>query len=133
MKHSVTIKVRSYECDSYGHVNNATYLNYLEIARIDFLEYIGIDYVKMRESGYGLFVREINIRYINPARAGEELIITSYPIKKGAASGVFRQEITRRDGRPVADAEVGWVFVNDAGRPVKIPSDFEVAGFSPEK
>ena len=38
------LKVRSYECDSYSHVNNAVYLNYLETARMDFLNQIGFPY-----------------------------------------------------------------------------------------
>ena len=37
MAHESTLTTRSYECDSYGHVNNAVYLNYLEFARIRFL------------------------------------------------------------------------------------------------
>ena len=37
-KFTLKFKVRSYECDSYGHVNNAVYLNYLEFARMSALE-----------------------------------------------------------------------------------------------
>ena len=44
MKHTTEITVRSYECDSYNHVNNAVYLNYLEHARMDFLHAANFDY-----------------------------------------------------------------------------------------
>ena len=43
------LTVRSYEVDIYGHVNNATYLNYLEFARVRALQQTGksfVDYVK---------------------------------------------------------------------------------------
>ena len=38
------IKVRSYELDSFGHVNNANFLNYLEAARGNFLEEYGLSF-----------------------------------------------------------------------------------------
>ena len=37
MKVTSDLIVRTYECDSYGHVNNAVYVNYLEYGRMQFL------------------------------------------------------------------------------------------------
>ena len=51
-KFITTFKVRSYECDSYGHVNNAVYLNYLEFARMSALFEKGFTLEKMKEKGY---------------------------------------------------------------------------------
>ncbi len=49
--HRTDLTVRSYECDSYGHVNNAVYLNYLEVARHELLAALGMDYAALRAAG----------------------------------------------------------------------------------
>ncbi|MBF6628475.1 MAG: acyl-CoA thioesterase, partial [Proteiniphilum sp.] len=37
----IILRVRDYECDTQGHVNNANYQHYFEVARHDFLEKVG--------------------------------------------------------------------------------------------
>ena len=132
MNHLCTIKVRTYECDSYGHVNNANYLNYLEFARVEFLNDTGFDYDKLRRQGFGLLVREIRIRYLLPVSSGETITITSTPIKKGALSGTFSQVIKNGSGDTVVDAEVSWAFVNGEGKPIRIPEEFDLPQLYPE-
>ena len=63
MKHTTEITVRSYECDSYNHVNNAVYLNYLEHARMDFLHAANFDYKGIVAAGFYLYVTHIDIHY----------------------------------------------------------------------
>ena len=83
MKHVAKLTVRSYELDSYNHVNNAVYLQYLEFARMEFLRAIGFDYPGLYEVGYFLFVTHIDIRYRFSARLFDELSIAVEPIKLG--------------------------------------------------
>lgn len=45
------MKVRDYECDMQGIVNNANYQHYLEHARHEFLQSTGTAFVDMREQG----------------------------------------------------------------------------------
>ena len=51
-----SLTVRTYECDSNNHVNNANYLNYLEFARYELLKDVGFDYQKAIRSGYGIYI-----------------------------------------------------------------------------
>jgi len=126
-----TLRVRTYECDSYGHVNNANYLNYLEFARYEYLRAIGFDYPKAVNAGYGVFIARIEIDYKRPAVTDDELLIRSQPIKKGAVSGVISQEIWRGTDLIVA-AKVTWAFVDSKGVPVKIPKEFDLPGLQTE-
>jgi len=126
-----TLRVRTYECDSYGHVNNANYLNYLEYARYEFLRAIGFDYERAIASGYGVFVARVEIDYRKPAITDDELLIRSWPVKKGAVSGALVQEI-RRGEDLIAAAKVTWAFVDSSGMPVKIPKEFDLPGLRPE-
>lgn len=116
------LKVRSYECDSYGHVNNATYVNYLEFGRMEMLHKHGITLKKLRALGVMVLIREISIVYHYSAEPGEELQIHT-SVKSGRkVGGVFQQVIRRiSDDRLVVEADVTWVCVNDKGRPCRIP------------
>jgi len=125
------LKVRTYECDGYGHVNNANYLNYLEYARHELLKDIGFDYQAMIKAGYGVYVAKIAIDYKKPAVTDDELFIKSWPIKKGAVSGVIAQEIWRGKDLLV-EAKVTWAFVDSNGIPVKIPDEWDLPGLKPE-
>ena len=130
METQCTLKVRTYECDSYNHVNNANYLNYLEYARYEHLKDIGFDYEKAIKSGYGTYISRIEIDYKKPAFTDDELIIKSKPVKKGAVSGTISQQIWRAD-ELIIDAKVTWVFVDSKGMPVKIPAEFDLPGLKP--
>jgi acyl-CoA thioester hydrolase len=131
MLHSATLTVRSYECDAYGHVNNANYLNYLEYARHEYLKAIGFDYAGCMEQGYGLYVTRVEIDFKRPAVLDDRLCIESRAIKKGAVSGTMEQRIRLGDAL-VAQALVSWAFVDAKGRPTRIPEAFNVPGLAPE-
>jgi acyl-CoA thioester hydrolase len=126
-----SVKVRTYECDSYGHVNNANYLNYLEFARYELLKDVGFDYNSMIAAGYGVYIARIEIDYKRPAVADDELLIKSWPIKKGAVSGVIAQEIWRVQELLVG-AKVTWAFVDSKGMPARIPPEWDRPGLKPE-
>ena len=124
------LTVRTYECDSYGHVNNANYLNYLEFARYELLRAVGFDYAAMIEAGYGIYVARVEIDYKEPAFADDELLIKSRPVKKGAVSGIIAQEIWRGNAL-LSEAKVTWAFVDSTGRPTKVPPQWNMPGLNP--
>jgi len=130
METQCTLKVRTYECDSYNHVNNANYLNYLEYARYEFLRDVGFDYEKAVSEGYGTYIARIEIDYKKPAVTDDTLVIKSIPVKKGAVSGTLSQQIWRGEDL-IIDAKVTWVFVDAKGMPVKIPPEYDLPGLKP--
>jgi YbgC/YbaW family acyl-CoA thioester hydrolase len=130
MKHTCTLTVRTYECDSYGHVNNAVYLQYLEYARMEFLKDSGFDYSAFRKAGLGLVVARVCITYKLPAQYGDELTIVTTPLRFRGAFGVFRQEVFRKDAL-LATAEVSWFCVNSEGKPTPLPTEFSLKILEP--
>ncbi len=133
MKYVSYVEVRTYELDSYNHVNNAVYLNYLEYARMDFLKQIGFDYNGLFEEGYMLFVSHIDIKYKFSARLYEKLSIEVVPIKFGKLSGKFLQTVKNEQGITCVEAEVTWCCVDKNGKPAKLPEKYIVGGLQPEK
>ena len=125
-----SLRVRTYECDGYGHVNNANYLNYLEFGRYELLKDIGFDYPKAINAGYGIYIARIEIDYKKPAVTDDSLTIKTWPLKRGAASGILAQEISRGNDI-LAEAKVTWAFVDSSGMPVRIPKEWDVPGLKP--
>ncbi|MDR2397728.1 MAG: acyl-CoA thioesterase [Spirochaetaceae bacterium] len=127
-----TVVVRTYECDHYGHVNNAHYLHYLEYARYEFLKSVGFDYPGAIKAGYGVYVARIEIDYKKSAVVDDVLTIRSWPLKKGAVSGIIAQEI-KRGAEVIVEAQVTWAFVGPSGQPTRIPDPWNVPGLTPEE
>ncbi len=124
------MRVRSYECDQYGHVNNANYLNYLEFGRWEYLREAKFPYDEALADGYGIYVARIEIDYRRPAFPDDELVIETWPIKKGAVSGTLQQRILRGE-EVLADAKVSWAFVDAKGRPCRIPKRYNIPELAP--
>jgi len=76
-------KIRFQDCDPFNHLNNASYINYMNNAREDHLiKYYDIDIYKMaKEQGKGWVVGSNQIAYIRPAFLMEEVIIESQMLK----------------------------------------------------
>lgn len=130
MEHRCGLTVRSYECDGYGHVNNANYLHYLEFARHAYLRDNGISVSELREAGYGLLVARIAIDFRRPSTTDDPLIILTRALRKTRIGGVLGQRIVR-ESETIAEAEVTWVCVDARGRLARLPTAFDREGLSP--
>ena len=131
MKHVTELKTRSYECDSYGHINNATYLNYLEYARIELLEKLPVPYNELRRKGIGFVVTRICIDYRMQVASGVTLRIETRSVRKERVRVVFQQEIYR-DDQLVAEAQVTWACIDEQGKPIRIPSVLDIPELEPD-
>ncbi|MBN1351535.1 acyl-CoA thioesterase [candidate division KSB1 bacterium] len=119
------LHVRSYEIDSFGHVNNAVFLNYLEFARSDYLRQKGMSFSDFHNWRSYPFVVDIHIKYKNPALFGDELEIIGWISKASRTSFTLSHEIyNAATGRLLIQADVTLVFVDENQRPTAIPEIF---------
>lgn len=109
---SIELKVRDYECDLQGVVNNANYQHYMEHARHEFLESLGDNFGKMHDEGYDAFVRKITITYKKPLRSGDKFI-SALNCRKDGVKLVFDQYILFPDGTQAAVGVIESVVVKD--------------------
>ncbi len=121
---TTTVKVRSYELDSFGHVNNANFLNYLEAARGDFLEVNGLSFRHFDEWKSWPVIASVSIDYHFPAFFGDLLTIRVILEKMGKSSLVFAYEVLNQDQKRVATAHTTLVYVNERGKPMSIPRPY---------
>ena len=107
------MKVRDYECDIQGVVNNANYQHYLEHARHEFLEQTGGSFSQMHAEGLDLMVSKITLEYKRPLRGGDRFVVCINVRRKGAKL-VFLQDIYNlADGSLSLKGEVDVVCLKD--------------------
>ena len=99
--YELTMKVRDYECDLQGIVNNANYQHYLEHTRHEFLLSTGVSFAALHEQGVDPVVARINMAFKTPLKSGDEFISKLYMTKEGIKY-VFYQDIFRKSDHKVA-------------------------------
>ena len=72
--YELEMKVRDYECDLQGIVNNANYQHYLEHTRHEFLLSTGVSFAGLHEQGVDPVVARINMAFKTPLKSGDEFI-----------------------------------------------------------
>ena len=130
MIHEIKLKVRDYECDLQGIVNNANYQHYLEHARHEFLLERGIRFAQMHEDGIDAVVARLNMEFKTPLRSRDEYVC-KLDVKKEGIRIVFYQEIYRAsDNKLCVKAKVDSVLVQN-GRLISSCPELEDKLFAP--
>ncbi len=107
------LKVRDYELDVQGIVNNSVYQNYLEHTRHEFLLSNGISFADMSKQGIDAVVARIEIAYKNSLRSGDSFI-SKLSVAKEGPKYIFKQAIHRKsDNKLCVRASVTTVVVID--------------------
>jgi len=126
------IEVRNSELDSFGHVNNAVFLNYLEHGRFHALQDAGFPWPVLEERGWAIFVVRIEVDYLAEVRSGDRLLVRTWADSFRRTSMALGQEIVRKrpDGDVVCTrALVSAVWVGPNRKPIRVPDDVR-AGLS---
>ena len=88
------LKVRDYECDLQGIVNNANYQHYLEHTRHEFLCSAGISFAQLHTQGIDPVVARISMAFKTPLKSGDRFASKLY-LRKEGIKYVFYQDIYR--------------------------------------
>ena len=124
----ISLQVRSYEMDSFGHVNNATYLNYLEFARCEYMHQRNLSFNDFQKWKKYPYVIKTEITYRSAARADDILEIKGKISLWKRSSFIIQYEIwnTTTD-KLCALSEMAFVFVNGQEKVIAIPEEFKNA------
>lgn len=114
------------DIDTAQHVNNATYLNFMEECGIQAAHSVGWSMGRMRGEGFAIVARRHQIEYRQQAQLGENLVISTYLSDIRRSSATRHYLIVRADdGELIAQARTLWVFVNTTtSQPIRIPGEF---------
>lgn len=134
LTHTRDFRVRHYECDAFGHLNNANYLHYMQEAAFDASAAAGFDGPKYNKLGHYWLIRETDIEYLKPARYGDTLSIKTWVMDFHRVRSRRAYEIRNLGSNQlVARASTDWVYLTQGtDRPSRIPSEIKRA-FHPEE
>ena len=116
------VKVRYAETDQMGVVYHGNYAEYLELARIEWLDDLGISYKKMEETGVMLPVYELNLKYLKSAKFDDVLRIETRLSGRPNVKIEFDYQIYNQENELLTEAHTVLVFLDvDRKRPIKCP------------
>ena len=111
-------------------MNNANYLSYFEVGRVEWLRATGHSYKEMEQRGRGLVVVEALVRYRRPAFFDDELTLHTGLAELGKVALRFDYEVLRH-GEHVATGYTRHACVAlSTGKPVRMPEDLLGLGTS---
>lgn len=92
--YELEFKVRDYECDLQGIVNNSVYQNYLEHARHEFLLTLGLNFQELFHQGIVAVVARVDLAYKTPLKSGDHFVVRLRLVHEGLKY-IFYQDIYR--------------------------------------
>ena len=122
--HRTTLQVRFRDIDAFGHVNNAVFFSYVELARIRYL----IDVLRPDQpfERLPLILARVELDYRSPITFGEEVLVETRVEHIGRASfGMSHRMTVTADDRLVGDVQSVLVTYDyAAARPMPVPDDW---------
>ena len=116
-----SVKVYYEDTDAGGVVYYANYLKFLERARTEALAKIGLSNLQIKKKfGALIIVKSCNIEYKKSAHLEDQLSIRSF-VKSVTKTSFFMNQFITNDKTPIVEAQVHLVFINEKGKPIKVP------------
>jgi acyl-CoA thioester hydrolase len=123
-EHHFALSVYFEDTDTAGIVYYANYLKFMERARSDMLRAAGVVQASAHHEGDGAYaVAEVDIRYLKPARLGDDLVVLSTVERVRAVSVLIHQRVMR-GSELLTDARVTAAFLTADGRPQRQPKEW---------
>ena len=120
--HRFPLTVYYEDTDMAGIAYYANYLRYIERARSEIVEEVGVDQNAMRADGIVFAVTRVEADYIGSARLGDRLEVVTTHRAASPVRWTFDQEV-QRDGAVIFRAHVVAVAMTTAGKPTRLPAE----------
>ncbi len=126
VKSTLCVRVYWEDTDAGGVVYHASYLRFMERGRTEFLRERGIHQSALQqETGLVFVVADMNIRFRQPGKIDDELVVETIAREFGGASLTLQQRVLRA-GDILVDADVTCALISRDRKPTRIPADIRV-------
>lgn len=132
MNFEYQLLIREHHLDSYGHVNNATYLSLFEEARWEIITQRGYGYKKVHETGRGPVILEVNMKFLKELKLRENIRITLEVTSYEGKISRLKQTMVKPDGTIACEVNMVAAFFDLKARKLISPTEdwLQAIGFS---
>jgi acyl-CoA thioester hydrolase len=121
MKHNLSLRIYYDHTDAGGVVYHSHYMTFAEHGRTEFLRDLGINQQELFERTHCLFVvTRVQINYKASAKL-DDLLVVETTLTKVQNAQVSFEQIIKRDGRALVTLLVDVAFINENGKPTRLP------------
>jgi thioesterase III len=134
LRHTYEFIVQETHLDSFGHMNNATYLELFEQARWDFITSRGYGYKEVHDKQVGPTILEINMKFKREVRLRQKIRIESQVISYDGKVGILLQEMRSESGELLTEMKMTMALFDLKARRLIVPTEewLRAVGWSAE-
>ena len=115
--------IKEHHLDSYGHVNNATYLALYEEARWELISGRGYTYEKVHQTGQGPVILDVHLTFLKELKLREKISITVEMVSYEGKIFKLKQQMLKADGAIASEAVFTGGFFDLKARKLILPSE----------
>lgn len=120
--HNYKLTILEHHLDSFGHVNNATYLEIFEEARWDLITSNGFGFNEIQKTQIGPVILEVNLKFLRELKNRDSIQVTTELVGHTATVGKLQQKILFSDGRLAAEALFSFALFDLKNRKIIAPT-----------
>ena len=122
MDNTYSLVIKEFHLDTFGHMNNARYLDLFEEARWELITQRGFGLEQVQKSKTGPVILEVNLKFLKELKLRETIQITTKVLSYEGKISRLQQQMIKSDGSVAAEAVFVVGFFDLKARKLILPS-----------
>jgi YbgC/YbaW family acyl-CoA thioester hydrolase len=115
--------IKEFHLDTFGHVNNAVYLQIYEEARWEMMASRGYGIEMIERTGLGPIILEIKINFLKELRLRKKIKIRTQLVEYHSKIGIIKQKILSEEGELCSEMEMKFGLFDTKTRKLVLPTE----------
>jgi len=123
VKNTYKLLIREFHLDTFGHVNNATYLQIYEEARWELITQNGFDLKMIKATGLGPVILDVHLKFLREIELRESIDVTTELLDYVGKVGHLKQQMIKSDGSVASEAVFKFALFDTQARKIVTPTE----------